>query len=216
MYSLLCEKGVLYTYRWPRNEFIDSIKKNEDTTLNIPYPEKFNWKYYYDKFLEVLLSEYLQNQMILLRNNAAFWCVNEEKIESFEGKFDNFRTFVEEVDEYFLERTNCICIDDLYASIPQKISCTTPTSVRSPEIWENIACSIYEAINGAERIRQTDTKYYNRIVKYINKRINNATRQIYKENLFQMQEKWIRNLEDYTPENKFESDLFVSCIAYDA
>ena len=79
---------------------------------------QFNWKFYYDKFIDAILSEYDNEHIILMRTNSAQWYMEENVIRQFEEKSKEYRNAIEEIDEYFIQKTHCHIINDLFSQIP--------------------------------------------------------------------------------------------------
>ena len=118
-YALLEKDGVVYSDTYPQNQFITDIKQDKSyRVLRIPYHKNFNWRYYYDKFIDVVLSAYDSEHIILIRTNAAQWYMDKHDIKIFDKRSSHYRNMVEQMDWYFIERTNCLCIDEQYSRIP--------------------------------------------------------------------------------------------------
>lgn len=119
-YSCLQDNEILYSDIWPQNEFTKSIKSNQRYKLQrFPFNGAFNWKFFYDKFISAILSEYDSKHIILIRTNAAQWYMDEKKITAFDRSSSLFRNRFEEIDDYFIEKTHCLVIDNHYNCIPE-------------------------------------------------------------------------------------------------
>jgi len=163
---LLTENDVLYTYKTPINDFEKEIVQNKEAILDYTYLKSIDWKAYYDKFIQVILSEYTPEHIILLRNGICPYYVSDEGIKRFDKDFSEYKAFIEEVDDYFFEQTKCFCINDLYYSVSDRNpGCIAPAELRSKEVLKNVAEKIGSIINGTEAYETYRQKAPNRIKK---------------------------------------------------
>lgn len=139
---------MVFSDLWPQNRFTKDIKTDSSyRSIKFPFPNSFNWKYYYDKFINAILQQYDCDHIILVRLNSAQWFMNKSEICAFERKSTEWRNRIEEVDNYFAEKTNCLCIDELYNYIPQqKKSCAFPYGYPGSLVYAPLARRISEVI----------------------------------------------------------------------
>lgn len=146
-YPMFIYNDRLYTDRYPRNVFTESIKNSQKKILKVPFPEKFNWKFYYDRFIDVLLSEYDPDHIILLKTSMSSWYIKNGSIEMFDRDSIDNRQFAEKADMYFVEKTQCRVIDFLAANVPlNNDKCASPYSQRDINVLERLTEIISESI----------------------------------------------------------------------
>lgn len=116
-YSLWEKDGVIYSDNTPQNDFTTFIKK-EYQRLSVPYPKSFNCKYFYDQFIKAITSEYDHNHIILIRTNSAQWYADGSDVSPFGDRSREFRNLIEELDDYFIQKTDCLVIDEQLSYIP--------------------------------------------------------------------------------------------------
>ncbi|MGN0596899.1 MAG: alpha-1,2-fucosyltransferase [Ruminiclostridium sp.] len=146
--KMFVESNTLYSDYWPRNEFINYIINKNPEQIQFPFPEKFNWKFYYDKFIDTILSEYDGKNIFLLRTSLSSWYFNGE-FNSFDKMCIEKRRFMEYVDDYFISKTNCVVLDDYECCIPlENRVCSCPYGLRSPKSAYDVAKSVSQHIRG--------------------------------------------------------------------
>lgn len=148
-YTIFVKDGILYSDVYPQNDFTKELKSNKEyRTLRFPFPEDFNWQYYYDKFIDTLLNEYDSRHIILIRVNSAQWYMDGSEIMPFASDSSKCRHMVEKMDEYFLERTGCLFVQEQYSHIPhEKRGCAFPYAISSPYSYKMYAQKIIEILN---------------------------------------------------------------------
>lgn len=121
-YALYSNGDILYSDIWPQNDFTNNIKNNK-SFKKIPFPFNgiFNWKYYYDLFIKEICSVYDSDHIILVKTNVSPWHYNDKKIALLEKKSLTLRNQIQEIDDYFIEKTCCIVINEPYNHIPTKL-----------------------------------------------------------------------------------------------
>ena len=112
----------LYTHIWPDTpftEFLISAKDKESINPRYITPE-FNWKYYFDKYIDAILDEYDSSHIILIKTPYSKFYYENNKLKHFPTLQPKLHNLLSEMDDYFAERTGCHVIDDLYSRIPVK------------------------------------------------------------------------------------------------
>lgn len=148
-YTLYEKDNVVYSDTYPQNTFTSYIKDNKDyRPLRFPFHESFNWKYYYDKFIDAVLHEFDNKHIILIKTNAAQWYMDNGEIKNFDVSSSQYRNMVEQLDEYFIERTGCFCIDEQYAHIPdKKVNVAFPFAMSTEFAYKQYERAIIDIIN---------------------------------------------------------------------
>ncbi len=147
-YNIFKKGEKIYSGIWPRNAFIEEIEASYEE-LKFPFPDDFNWKFYYDKFIDVILNEYDQNHIILIKTNSADWYMDKEDIFLFDDNSAKFRRRIEEFDNYFIERTNCFQISSQYCFIPEgKWKGAFPYACMGRASYEYITKCVEEIVQG--------------------------------------------------------------------
>lgn len=148
-YTIFVKDGIPYSDIYPQNDFTKELKSNKEyRTIRFPFPEDFNWQYYYDKFIDALLNEYDSRHIILIRVNSAQWYMDGSEIMPFASDSSRCRQMVEKMDEYFLERTGCLCVWEQYNHIPhEKRGCAFPYAISSPYAYKMYSQKIIDILN---------------------------------------------------------------------
>lgn len=176
------KNGVVYSRCWPEDSFVKEIMSDKSYTLRfLPYSGDFNWKYYYDQFIDAVLNEFDKDHIILIRTNSAQWYMNEQNICAFEERSSKYRNAVEEIDNYFIERTACIVVDENYNHIPHcKINNAFPYIIRSDKANRDIANIIENIVCGRSAAAETSVlTSANRLISVLTRRL---CRKVLKEN----------------------------------
>lgn len=193
------EDGRIYSFIWPRVGFIETVEKSNLGGYSIPFKGDFNWKYYYDKFINTILKEYDPSHIILLRTNATPWHIQEGVVTSFENnKYKDHRRFFKEVDDYFAEKTNCHCIDEYFSSIPPDLRTNTLTSfsVRSQKDYSLLSNTIGRIVNNpeSEEFKGERRLYFNEYAHFLYKRLNKFARKKFAKPLDRLEKNWITSV----------------------
>lgn len=141
-HQMLRKNGYLYTHI--QCEFCNELIREHSERISFPYPDNFDWKTNYYKFIDIIKSEYPADHIILLKSSVGPYIVENEIEVQKNTKWEEYAVFMHEADEIFAESTRCICIDEYEASVVNsKIKVTTPFSVRSEKILEQLSKTIY-------------------------------------------------------------------------
>lgn len=174
-YSIFLKNDAVYSDTYPQNPFIEEIKADKSfVKQSFPFSESFNWRFYYEKFIDTVLNEYDKDHIILIRTNSSSWYMNEQDICAFEDKAAMFRSRVQEMDEYFIEKTSCLVIDEQYNFIPAKKEfCAFTFSSRSAGFYKQVKNDIAELMRGkADLYRQSFPQYTNTLEKTLYLRLS--------------------------------------------
>lgn len=175
--KLFEDNDAVYSEIWPQNKMSEEL--NADKSLRIirfPFPGGFNWKYYYDNFINAIKAEYDADHIILIKINSSQWYTENDSIFRFEPMSKAFKNAVEEIDDYFEQKTNCHVVDALFSQMPeQKHINAFPYEVFADYSHKRIADEIYNIITG-KRSNKSLYKYRNPSVRYIAKRFSHENK----------------------------------------
>jgi len=149
-YSLYEKNGTVYSDLWPQDEFVKAIKKDGTYVKRVfPFSGDFNWRYYYEKFVNVVLKEFDSRHIILVRTNVAQWYMEGCEVNAFDEGASRMHRLMMEMDEYFIEKTDCYVIDRHFSQFPpQKMKCAFPNIQMSQHSYEGLADDIWSIIQG--------------------------------------------------------------------
>lgn len=102
--------NAIYSQVYPINKFMKELQGKE--RIPLPFPKYFDWKYYADKFANICLENYDGEHIILIRTIPADWYVSQSEIKMTDVSMRNIRTHIRLLEDVFIERTHCHCIDD--------------------------------------------------------------------------------------------------------
>ncbi len=123
VYSLIKLNNILYTDTFPKSPFTAFLKSNAAAERFSPTQfDDFNWKYYFDKYIDAILQFYSNQKIILIKTPYNYFYNDQSGINLFKTQNIKLGNFISELDEYFAIKTGCIVIDDLCMGIPQKNS----------------------------------------------------------------------------------------------
>lgn len=131
-------------------EIVNAIKNSDGgcTRRTFPFEGSFNWKYYYDRFINVILNEYDPEQIIFIRSNCSRFYMEGNNIKTYNNALsEQYVGLMEEIDNYFIEKTHCLVIDEQYNNIPQRyVGCNSPYLQMGMRTAAIIAGDIYDII----------------------------------------------------------------------
>lgn len=155
-YPLYEKNGVVFSHAWTGDEFINKIKTdNSYITRLFPFSGDFNWKHYYDNFIDDIMNEYDKDHIILIKLNSAQWFMNGNDICFFDKTLYSYKNAIEEIDNYFSQRTSCQIIDEHYNHIPNSYSKNNfPSNARHIDVSKDLANAVAHLILS----HQTQTK----------------------------------------------------------
>lgn len=182
IYDMLRKNNVLYSHI--KCKLCDELQHEACERITFPYPNNFDWRTNYYKFIDTIKSEYPADHIILLKSSVGPYVVECGLDIQRNTRWDAYAVFVKEADEIFAEETGCICINDLEASVVNgKTKASASFSVRSPQIWEQLAYTInnitegtsfYNASNDILRNKELRSVYYPHIIGDIRKEFIDA------------------------------------------
>ncbi len=161
-YALFEKKGIVYSAVYPSNPFMSDIESDKSFKKTpFPFDDSFNWKYYYNNFIDAILREYDSEHIILIRTNSAQWFMDGQEIQCFDNRSSKYRNRIEQIDEYFIEKTHCICIDEHYNHIPNKNEACAFTYARmTPYGLKSIEKCIESIINKKTELLSSSYNIY--------------------------------------------------------
>lgn len=147
-FPLYEKNGVVFSHAWTGEKFIDRLKSDKSfTARRFPFSGDFNWRYYFDSFIDAVMKEYDKEHIILIKLNSAQWFMEGEEIHSFDNTSRGYRNAIEEIDDYFIKRTSCIVVDEHYSHIPNvAVKNAFPYITRSQKTSERLAAEIARII----------------------------------------------------------------------
>ena len=118
-YILFEKNGIIYSDSYNQNKFIVDAKNDKTyTAINPLYRNDFNWKYYYDKFIDAILSEYNSDHIILIRSNSAQWFMDKQEIKSFDKRAFVFRNKVSNWTDILLKGLTVFALTNTIITFP--------------------------------------------------------------------------------------------------
>lgn len=174
-YALFEKKGIVYSAVYPANQFMADVGSDKSfNKLIFPFSDNFNWKYYYNNFIDAILQEYDSEHIILIKTNSAQWFMDGQEIMCFDNRSSQYRNRVEQIDEYFIEKTHCLCIDDHYNHIPNKNDSCAFTYARMSKLgYKKLEKHIESIVNGeAESFRPHYNFHTNPLAKIIDHKLS--------------------------------------------
>ena len=192
-YQMIKKDGYLYTN--VQCDFCEELIREHIERISFPYPEDFDWKTNYYKFIDIIKSEYPADHIILLKSSVGPYIVENGLEVQRHTKWEEYAVFLREADEIFAERTGCICIDEYEASVvASKVNVATPFSVRSEKILDQLSNTIYTIsekqgfYNAADDIlnnKELRSRYYPHIIGDLRKEyidiLRNKTHEAYEQ-----------------------------------
>jgi len=194
--TLFEDGNTLYSDIWPQNKMVEELKTNKSLKIiRFPFPGGFNWKYYYDKFIDAIKAEYDADHIILVKINSAQWYMDGDEIVKFEPLAKAYKNAVEEIDDYFQERTNCYTVNALFSQIPdQKRKNAFPYEVFVSYSYKRIADEIYDIITGKTK-KNVFPQYHNPTVQYLMRRFSYEIVGKVVDDLELLEKKWVVSLD---------------------
>ncbi len=143
------EKADMVYSEYTTEEIRNAIKNSEGgfTRRTFPFTGSFNWKYYYDRFIDIVLKEYDPDHIILIRSNCSRFYMSDHDVGVFEKLSGQFVGMMERIDNYFIERTHCLVVNEHCNNIPPKyVECWFPYIQMSADSAKAVAEEIYDII----------------------------------------------------------------------
>ena len=114
----LCSNGKYVYTSHSDNEFSLTLKNDATYKILSPTSCGFDWKSLYLKFVETILKEYDSRHIILIKTNPAKYYMDGSDIKLFGTEYDAICDLICEADRFFVEKTNCIEVNEAYNHIP--------------------------------------------------------------------------------------------------
>lgn len=207
------KKGIVYSEVDPPDSFSAVITNDKSYTKRIfPFSGDFNWRFYYDKFINTVLKEYDSEHIIFIKSNCAQWFMDNKEIKPFEKRSSEFRNLINEMDEYFIEKTHCMVINEHFNYIPPLyFKCWFPYILVSQFAWQRIANHINNIITGTDI---DDYKpflpiYGNALPRLLQIRLSSKIVKDNEESIHHIDRNWLtlNDIKKLQNENKFFSNL---------
>lgn len=176
--TLFEDGDAVYSDIWPQNKMTEELKTSKRLkTMRFPFPDEFDWKYYYDQFIDAIKAEYDSEHIILIRINVSQWYTEDDSIVKFDHKWKLFKA-MEKFDDYFENKTGCYAVNALFSQIPEKNKIYCPHIKIADYSHAKIADEIYDIVSGKTK-RDVVTQYHD---PYIIKRFSSgAIKELYSE-----------------------------------
>ena len=117
VYPLLLLRGCLYSDTFPKNGFSEYLYR--EGAINIIPSVRFDQiKNCYDKYIEILLKEYDSNHILLIRTAPSLWYLENGIFKLFDDNIIKLRNFINEADNYFIEKTHCTVVNTFERFVP--------------------------------------------------------------------------------------------------
>ncbi len=178
-YAVFEKNGVVYSDTYPQNRFIKDIndtKNSEYKKYTFPFPDEFNWKYYYDKFINAILSAYDSEHIILIRTNAAQWYTDGDEIKAFNDISVKYRNRIQQIDDYFVEKTYCRTVNEHYCFIPpENRPCAFTYAIMDDMAYRTVSDGIFKMISSDYSFDYRSSHYVNPLAKRIVKSFTSQT-----------------------------------------
>lgn len=198
IYDLIQYNGSLYTLGWPNTPLIDFLRQQPSSKIFSPAMEEdFNWKYYFDMYIDAILEAYDSSRIILIKTQYSNFYYKNNELKYFPEINKNKMKLIEKADDYFISRTNCTVIDMLTTRIP-----TNPAKGAWPygnELgkWQmDVIARITDVINYGE-IRQyslQNKRYSAPLAAKIAERVRSDQQMSFSELFYQIEEKRIPSI----------------------
>lgn len=219
----LLEKNDTVYSMFPDNEFTKDMQKSGNCIIrSFPFSGAFNWKYYYDKFINIILKEYDTEHIIFIRSNCSRFYMDGSDIKAFDNLPEKFVEMIEEMDQYFIEKTHCLVINEHYSNIPHRyVDCLFPYIPMMARSAEAIADEIYDIIVNKNKDVYMPylPQYSNDFSKFLFLKLSSEIINKNKESLILIKENSLtidKIIENYLDGNEFFNDIiklgkFVDC-----
>lgn len=213
--NLYEKKGVLFSVSWPEDDFIRAVKNDKTyTELRFPFPREFNVMYYYDKFIDIVLNEYDKDHIILIKTNSAQWYMSGDDIAAFDKRSSEVRSYLNAMDEYFIQATHCLVINEEFNNIPhEKVPCAVPYVQKSNLVFERIAEKISDIICGnRNKYLARIFSWKNSLAESLSKKLSLAVINSNRENMQFVEDNWLSFRDIKSLEPQFRNAFFANIL----
>ena len=158
IYGLIKLNNVLYTNCYPSTPFLEHIKSQSGAEIIFPVSkEDFNWRFYFDKYINTILNNYDNSKVILIKTPYSEFFSDKGSLYFSESNNKANANFIMELDEYFARKTGCLVIDTFEGKIPsEKRNMTWPFCAALEPFSDEITAKIV----GATRDTSINKTYF--------------------------------------------------------
>ena len=153
---LLEYRGEFFSDTWPYTEFSHYLR--EEGAVDIIYRPNFNKiKNLLDKYIDILLGEYGLRNIFLVRSNPSLMYIKGKGIEEYDSDLLLSRLdFLNDVDNYFINRTECMVIDTFDLFLPNEDKGRVPFLNYPESAFNQLGFDIIDAIYDIESKKNTN------------------------------------------------------------
>ena len=158
----------IYSQVYPVNSFMKELQGKE--RIPFPLPKYFDWRYYAEKFADVCIENYESNRIILIRSIPEDWYISPSEIKMTDTSMRHVRAHIRSVEDVFIEKTKCHCIDDFLgdATNGRKIF-----QMRS-YVYEKTASKIVDIIRNGRSFKCDFYRYRQPFIRLLSSRLNQS------------------------------------------
>ncbi len=151
VYPLYLHKDNLYSDTTPKNVFSEYLQLAGAVNV-IPSVCFDDIKYYYDKYIEILLKEYDRNHIILIKSAPSLWYLENRIFQLFDTGIAKLRRFVNEADNYFIEKTHCLVVNTFERFVPDGLlkESFLPCAFYPDFAYDELSADVISLINNIE------------------------------------------------------------------
>ena len=166
--SLYQVGNAVYSDVWPRNKFREELVKGKK--IHFPFSSDFNWKQYSKMFTDACMENYDSNHIILIRTNPIYCNFTRNGIDiQNKGLTREMCIQMREIEDDFIARTDCHCIDECLCHTPQNKKIFAQYSY----VYERIADAVCDVIFNGAHHRDESYLYSNPQLRFFHQRIGN-------------------------------------------
>ena len=151
VYPLFLYRDSLYSDTFPKNELSEYLQQEGAIDI-IPSVRFDKIKDYYDKFIEILLKEYDRDHIILIKTAPSLWYLENGIFKLFDDKTAKLREFINEADNYFIEKTRFTVVNTFERFVPDGLlqESFLPCAVYPDFAYEELSADIISVIHDIE------------------------------------------------------------------
>lgn len=150
-YPLFLFRDSLYSDTFPKNEFSEYLHR--EGAANAIASVSFEViKNYFEKYIEILLKEYERNHIILIKTAPSLWYLENGIFKLFDDKSAKLREFINEADNYFIEKTHCTVVNTFERFVPDGLlkEGFLPCAIYPDFAYEELSADIISVIHDIE------------------------------------------------------------------
>ena len=151
VYPLFLYKDNLYSGTSPENEFSEYLRQ-EGAVNVIPSVCFNNIRSLFDKYIEILLKEYDRNHIILIKTAPSLWYLENGNFKLFDDNTARLRKFINEADNYFIEKTHCAVVNTFERFVPDGLlkESLLPCAYYPDFAYDELSADVISLINDIE------------------------------------------------------------------